>query len=580
VPRGISDAILAKAEGNPFFLEELTRTVLDHGPETRQIPDTIHGVIMGRVDRLSEPAKRLLQMAAVIGREVPRRLLDLVWDGGSEPGGDLGELCRLEFMYERPGESAVYVFKHALTQDVAYDSLLARQRADAHERVARALLELHSDRPDEVAASLAYHYTRTDRVEESVAWLMRVADQAARVYANAEAILHLELAGRRLERLAEGPGRDRTMVEIALRHAHSLYFLGRFRESVEVLLRQEARLTRLGDPALAAAWSFWLAHMYSRLGDQERAAAYAERAIELAAKIGDEIIEAKAHGVLALEGHWAGRASDGLAHGDRAIRVLREHPAEGWYLGMAHFYVAMNHMHVGRFEEALEAAARADETGKGMGDPRLRCYAAFLGGWVEGSRGNGEAAIALCETSRDRAPDRVSRAYATMLLGFATLEHGDAHRARLLLEPVAEELEEFGFPQWHAWARTQAADALRIEGRLEEAVAAARRGLEIALQARYWYAAGFARRVIGRIAGDAGRLREADVELGEALVTFERIGATFEAARTRLDIARVARALADSARARREVRAARQAFDPLDAPLYQARAAALAAEIG
>lgn len=200
--------------------------------------------------------------------------------------------------------------------------------------------------------------------------------------------------------------------------------------------------------------------------------------------------------------------------------------------------------------------------------------------WVEGSRGNGEAAIALCETSRDRAPDRVSRAYATMLLGFATLEHGDARRARLLLEPVAEELEEFGFPQWHGWARAQAAEALRMEGRFEEALAAARRGLEIASQARYWYAAGFARRVIGRIAIDAGRLGEADVELGEARGTFERIGAAFEAGRTRLDIARVAQALADTARARHEVCAARRAFDPLDAPLYQARAAAMAAQIG
>jgi tetratricopeptide (TPR) repeat protein len=439
---------------------------------------------------------------------------------------------------------------------------------------------MHADRPDEIAASLAYHYARTDLVEESVTWLIRVAEQAARVYANAEAVLHLELARRRLERMAEGEGRDRRMIEIALRHAHSLYFLGRFPESVDVLLREEARLARLGDPALAAQWSFWLAHMYSRLGDQRRAAANAERAIEVADKIGDVVTRAKAHGLLALEGHWSGRADEGIAHGEEAVRVLRAHPEQAWYLGMAHFYVGMNHLHAGRFDHALAATARADETGKEMGDPRLQCYAGFLSGWLEASRGNAEAAIALCETSRDRAPDRVSHAYATMLLGYSLLEYGDAGRARGLLEPVVEELRGFGFPQWHGWAATLTAEAYRAFGQLAEAAAFAQRGLEVARQAEYWYAVGFAHRVTGRIAGDHGRPDEAAAALQQALDTFERIGAAFESARTRLELARLAHAAGDEGQARVELLAACRAFSNLDTPLYRERAALLAAELG
>ena len=87
-------------------------------------------------------------------------------------------------------------------------------------------------------------------IDESVTWLVRAAERAARVYANAEAILHLDLAARRLQRLPEGDERDRRMLDVALRHAHSLYFLGRFRESVDVLLPHEARLSRLNDAAL------------------------------------------------------------------------------------------------------------------------------------------------------------------------------------------------------------------------------------------------------------------------------------------------------------------------------------------
>ena len=168
------------------------------------------------------------------------------------------------------GDEPAVIFKHALTQDVAYDSLLARTRRELHLRTAEALVGLYGDR-DDLAATFAYHYTRTDLVDEAVRWLIRAAERAARLYANAEAVLHLDLAARRLQRLPEKPDRDRRMLDVALRHAHSLYFLGRFRESVEVLLPHEARLARLNDPALAAAYSFWLAHMHSRLGDQRRA---------------------------------------------------------------------------------------------------------------------------------------------------------------------------------------------------------------------------------------------------------------------------------------------------------------------
>src|SRR4030095_9723226 len=211
-----------------------------------------------------------LQTASVLGREVALQVLDRVWRGG-EYALELRELCRLGFLYETPGaDEPAVIFKHALTQDVTYDSLLARTRRELHLRTAEALIMLYGDR-DDLAATLAYHYARTDLVDEAVRWLIRAADRAGRVYANAEAVLHLDLAARRLQRLPERADRDRRMLDVALRHAHSLYFLGRFTESIEVLLPHDAPLARLNDPALTATYSFWLAHMHSRLGDQRRA---------------------------------------------------------------------------------------------------------------------------------------------------------------------------------------------------------------------------------------------------------------------------------------------------------------------
>src|SRR5207237_8037502 len=102
--------------------------------------------------------------------------------------------------------------------DAADGSLLARQRPALELRGASALKEPAADRLDEVTATLAYHYARTDLVDDAVTWLMRAADQAAAVYANAEAILYLDLAARRLERLPEGSDCDRRILQVALRH--------------------------------------------------------------------------------------------------------------------------------------------------------------------------------------------------------------------------------------------------------------------------------------------------------------------------------------------------------------------------
>ena len=529
----VSSAILQRGEGNPLFLEELARTVAEQGAGEQIIPETVQGVIMARLDRLPDAAKQLLQTASVVGREASLRLLTRL-SPGRDLEGPLADLCRQEFMYERAGgDEPVFVFKHALTQDVAYDSLLSRSRRALHLETARALEELYSDRLDELTATLAYHYARTDLIDESVTWLVRAAERAAAVYANAEAILHLDLAMRRLQRLPEGDSRDRHMLDVALRHAHSLYFLGRFRESIDVLLPHEARLARLNDVAVSGAYSFWLAHMYSRLGDQRRATANAERAIEAATQASDLATLGKAHGLLALEGHWSGQTIGGIAHGATAVALLKPQTTQRWWLGMTHFYLAMNHLITGQFDDALAEAAAADRVGKDIADPRLQTYAGFTVGWVEASRGRTAEAVEISRRAMEQAPDRVSRAYASMILGYALAQHGEHRDAFDRLQPTVAELEGFGFPQWQALAAVFAAEALRLDGRLAEAGPWAERALRVATGAEYWYAVGFAQRTAGLILRDQGRIDEAKAKQADAVHTFERIGAAFEAQRSR-----------------------------------------------
>jgi tetratricopeptide (TPR) repeat protein len=199
---------------------------------------------------------------------------------------------------------------------------------------------------------------------------------------------------------------------------------------------------------------------------------------------------------------------------------------------MTHFYLAMNHLVQGDFEAALAEADTADAVGKEIDDPRLQTYAALAVGWIEATRGNDEAAVAACRRSREQAPDRVSRAYASMMLGFALIGQGDHAQARIILEPTIAELEGFAFPQWHGFAAALTAETYRLDARLDVAGTLVRRALEVMTRAQYWYGVAFAQRVAARIALDRGAWDEATARFDDAALTFERIGARFEVQQT------------------------------------------------
>lgn len=213
------------------------------------------------------------------------------------------------------------------------------------------------------------------------------------------------------------------------------------------------------------------------------------------------------------------------------MTLLQPHLDQQSWLGMAHSYLALNHLLLGDFEDALSEASRADGIGQTMGDPRLRTYAGFITAWVEASRGNPEAACVEGRRSLERAPDRVSRAYAALFLAFALLEQGAHDEACGSLGEVIPEFGGFRIPQFHALAAALRAGALRQQGQLEDAQRLITSGLALASSANYQYAMGIAQRTAGRIARDRGRADEAAARFAEAVSTFERIGARFEARR-------------------------------------------------
>jgi tetratricopeptide (TPR) repeat protein len=227
----------------------------------------------------------------------------------------------------------------------------------------------------------------------------------------------------------------------------------------------------------------------------------------------------KTYYVLARQGYWSGQHLGGIKHGQQAVSLLERTP-ERWWLGQAHWAVAVNYYFMGAFAQALAAAAQAHDLGEALGDPRLQSYAAWTMGLMEATRGEWEAGIAACHRSVAHSPDPLNTAVALGFLGHAYLESGDAVAATSALEQAVQHMSRFRFRQLHGWYLAFLGEAYLLSGQLDQARASALQGLEITRDCRFQHGVGWAHRALGRIARVSGALAEAETYCMEALQTF------------------------------------------------------------
>jgi tetratricopeptide (TPR) repeat protein len=581
LPDPVAQVILEKADGNPFFLEELTRDVAEHETpyQTRSVPDTIQGVLMARIDRLPADAKRLLQTASILGRQFSLRLLGAIWEGGAPFEPYLVELRRLEFLYERAGaEEPTHVFKHALTQEVAYETLLTSHRKALHTAAGQALEVFYSDRLESVYELLAHHYAKTDEAAKAVDYLTRFARKAARVYAHTEAVAAFQEALVQVDRLP-AEDRDVRLLDIVPRLARSLSFLGRLEQSLELLIRQRDLVASLRNPFVTGRYCLLLAHTYTFLGNRPQTAENAHQAMAEAKKCGDEATMGKAAYVLAMEGMWSGQFEQGVAHGREGVRLLERTTEPAW-LGNAHWIVGLNYAFLGEFEAGLEALARAQAIGDALGDPRIQTPAAWTAGLIHVMRGEWEKGIAACEQALRLSPDPRNTADALGHLGTACVEMGDPARAIPLLEQSVQQWNQFRAHPDEGWFTTWLSEAYLLNGQVDKARELAIHGLKLVTDQRYAPALGLAQRALGRIAQAKGEFLEAETHLKEARATFESIHARFLAGRTHLDLAAVAHAQGNLAAGATHLREAHSLFTRLRVPEYVERTAQAARQFG
>ena len=209
LPAALETLILKKAEGNPFFVEEVLESLKQAGTirhsgnqwrltqkvEDIVVPDTIQDVLMARIDRLETAPRNTLQLASVIGREFTERLLIRLGDIRDRTAACLQELKAIELIHEKSlYPELAYMFKHALTQDIAYHSLLTQHRQRLHGVIGQAIEELYADKLAEHYEMLAHHYTKGENWPKALQYLIESADKAADACAVQEAIDYYDQA--------------------------------------------------------------------------------------------------------------------------------------------------------------------------------------------------------------------------------------------------------------------------------------------------------------------------------------------------------------------------------------------------
>ena len=325
--------------GNPFFLEETVRMLVETNAlagergrfrltqplQALQVPPTVHAMLAARIDRLPPEDRHLLQLASVIGKDVQLTLLEAVADRPVEAlRRGLERLQTAEFVYEARGfPEPEYTFKHALTHDVAYRSLLDDRRRALHAALAGAIERLYADRLDEHLEELAHHARRGDLRDEAIKYLRQAGARAAARSAHREAMAFFEQTLAVLGELPETPDTLAATVDIRIAHANALLAIkGIGSPEVETPVRYAHELaSRHGDPArlFAALWGRWFVH-YGR-GQYPEALELAERLLGVAETDGDSGRLLEAHHSLWATLGAMGEAVRAMAHCETGIAL-------------------------------------------------------------------------------------------------------------------------------------------------------------------------------------------------------------------------------------------------------------------
>lgn len=423
LPGDLRDAVLERAEGNPLFLEEFVRMLIERELIERvdgrwvarralsdfEVPATLQGLLAARVDMLPGPAQRTARVASVVGRRFEARLLDDIVPrvrGADASGSVSAHVAELEasgflrLAATRP--QLAFIFRHALIHEVIYGSILRSDRRRLHRHVAQAIEAHHQGRLDEVAADLARHYTEARMPERAVHHLMAAGRQALARHARYEACDFFTRAAAQLDEMDNPP--DRLRVEAALGRAQAGQVFIPASEVIAMLDGSVEPAERLGDADLTARLQLERLQTWETMGllHSPEARAAAENLFALEGGISDRGVLGRLKAMMAWERQGADDLPAAAARFEEAVAYLEaaDRPSEA---SMTAGFLADVLATMGRFADAEEWIARGAELAERSGDPNAIADNDLSRGRVASERGHLEEALEYTHRGTERA---------------------------------------------------------------------------------------------------------------------------------------------------------------------------------
>jgi class 3 adenylate cyclase/tetratricopeptide (TPR) repeat protein len=521
----LKQLLIERTDGNPFFLEESVRTlvetrvlsgergayVLTNASHIFQIPNTAQAILAARIDRLSADDKRLLQAASVIGKDVPFALLQRIAELPEEHLREgVAHLQSSEFLYEaKLFPDVEYTFRHALTHDVAYDSLLHDRRRTLHAQIMHAMETLYSQRLNEHVEHLARHAFRGEVWEKAVIFLRQAGVKSFARSANREAATYFENA---LTALDHFPKTRETLeqgidVRLALRNA--LWPLGEFEAGFGYLREAEQLANELADHRRLGWITAYQSEHTRQTGHAPSAPAFAERALAVA-ELADDLPLRVASNYYLGTAYFA--AGEYLRTDEFFSKILQLLEGDRFRerCGLAGFPAVMSRgfwtlalTERGEFDHALLRVQEGIKLAEALDHPYSLIFTLRSFAYLHGSRGNLDHAVPLAERSLALSHERgISQLWPDVadVLGHLYALSGRTADALSLLREALTIMEAKGHIQWRSPLIAHLGEAYLLDGKMEDASRTAMQGLILSRKHGHRGSEAWTLRLLGEIA--------------------------------------------------------------------------------
>jgi len=460
IPMELRLFIQEKAEGNPFYLEEVINSLIETEILARDdggwrlarpigqadLPSTIHGVISARLDRLERETKRILQEASVIGRVFLYEILEKVTELKEQMDRRLSSLERVDLIRTRSFEPDLeYIFKHALTQEVAYSGLLKRERQAIHERIALVMERVFHDRLPEFYETLGFHFKQGHSVHKAVDYLVKSGEKSWRRHALEESHRHFReafdlLSGRLQKTRTDGA----LLIDLLIRWAAVYNHRGDYGGLADLLIAHKGVAEALDEGEELGMFYGWLGFSLWSSGKPKHGYGYLRKALELGERIENRMIIGYACAWLAWACGDLGLLEEGIHYGRRAQEISRLFESDQKLFRFAIGGLGLAHHFRGDSKKVREMGEIILEYGQKHSDIRSTVFGHLFVGMGHFTGGVFPAAIQSLQRSIGASVDPIFSNSARFMLGMSYLSNGQFQEAEKTLEEVIQYSTDFG----------------------------------------------------------------------------------------------------------------------------------------